>query len=45
VNTWAGGGAQVLELLPSKYEAMSSNPSTAKINKLKKINKVNIFMF
>jgi hypothetical protein len=28
-----GGVAQVVELLPSKHEALHSNPSTAKINK------------
>jgi hypothetical protein len=30
VREWAGGVAQVVESLASKYEALSSNPSTAK---------------
>jgi hypothetical protein len=31
-----GGVAQVVKCLPSKYEALSSNPITAKTNQTKK---------
>jgi hypothetical protein len=30
VNSWAGGVAQVVEQLPSKHEALSSNPRAEK---------------
>jgi hypothetical protein len=33
---WAGGVAQMIERLPTKYEALSSNPVTIK-NKKRKI--------
>jgi hypothetical protein len=32
---WAGGVAQVIEHLPGKHEALSSNPSTTKKTKIK----------
>jgi hypothetical protein len=36
MQTWgAGGVAQVVERLPSKHKALSSNPSTAKKKKKK----------
>jgi hypothetical protein len=34
-----GGLAQVVELLPSKYEALNSNPNTAKRNKTWKVKR------
>jgi hypothetical protein len=36
---WAEGVAQAIEFLPSKYKALSSNPSTAKKKKKKKEKK------
>jgi hypothetical protein len=41
VKTRGGGVAQVVKLLPSKHEALSSNPSTAKTKKTHTIFPVN----
>jgi hypothetical protein len=37
----AGGVIQVVELLPSKHEALSSNPSTER----ERERKINVFVF
>jgi hypothetical protein len=36
IKTWAGGLAQVIECLPCKLEALSSNPSIEKKRKVMK---------
>jgi hypothetical protein len=35
METWAAGMTQVVERLPSKHKALSSNPSTTKKAKIK----------